>query len=81
MSDLCYRWDMQQKYNFNDRGNIIVSFSMARSVCADEVVFSHRGDADHFMWIDGIAILLSLISFINVWISFHGMAEHLGKLQ
>ena len=33
------------------------------------------------VWVSFFAILLSLTSFISIWVYMYGMAEHLQKLQ
>ena len=80
MGESCYIWEFQQTYDFADRGNFNVHIDMNRSVCnqAKQISFT---DEDNLIWVSLLAIILSLISFITIWVYFYGMAEHLKKLQ
>lgn len=78
VSDICYEWKFVQTYSFEDRGTIEVSLDMQRTVCKEG--FKVTDDEDSLIWVSVIAIALSLISFIGIWIYFKGMTEHLRKL-
>lgn len=81
VSDECYEWEFLQKYDFTDRGLILVTLSIDRTVCKDLQGRFVDNNENSLRWVSITAIILSLISFVATWIYFYGMAEHLDKLQ
>lgn len=53
---------------------------MVRDVCYVKGSRSSQKE-DNLVWVSGTAIVLSLISFIAIWMYFYSMGEHLEKLQ
>lgn len=81
MSDECYEWQFLQKYDFTDRGLIIVNLNIDRTVCKNNEGKFVDNNEDSLLWVSIVSIILSLISFIATWLYFYGMSEHLNKLQ
>ena len=79
VSDDCYYWSFLQKYSFIDRGTITVTLDMDRDVCQSQVTFST--DEYSLVWISFMAMFFSLISFTSFVLYFHGMSQHLEKMQ
>ena len=81
VTDKCMVWKFNQLFDFTDRGLMTVKLRQSRYACEDSDSWYMRKLEDNMLWIPFAAIIISVISFIQLAMYFYGMSRQLQKLQ
>ena len=78
-SETCYLWQLQQRYDFSDRGLLTVSLNVNRDVCEKTQFFMN----DKLEWVSLLALILAFfhcLSTVNYFLKLSSQLEKLQKL-
>ena len=76
-SETCYLWQLQQRYDFSDRGLLEVSLDVNREVCEKTQFFMN----DKLEWVSLLALILALFHCVSTVNYFLKLSHQLEKLQ